>query len=429
MQIFALVDCNNFYVSCERVFCPALNNRPVVVLSNNDGRIVARSQEAKDLGLAMGTPLFKCRALCEQHRVQVYSSNYTLYGDMSRRVVEVLQQFSPAVEVYSIDESFLGFTGRGAGDLGDLGRQIRGQVETWTGIPVSIGLARTKTLAKLANKIAKRAKRDRGVFDLAGHPQREQVLDRVDVGEVWGIGRQYRTLLREHGIETAYQLTRAPDRWIRKHLTIVGLRLVWELRGISCLPLEQAPAPKKSIARSRSFGRPLHTLEELEEPVAAHVAAAAQALRKQRSAAAWLQVSIETSRFAGPYYGRIVAASLPSPTASTPELVRAAHQGLERIFREGYIYRRAGVLLTGLVPQDALQLNLFTPGYYDDKKKALMEVVDRVNATWGRGTLRFAAEGLEQPWKMKQSRRSPHFTTRWAELPLIRADAAGALEP
>ena len=421
MDVFALVDCNNFYVSCERVFCPALKGKPVVVLSNNDGCIVARSQEAKDLGLAMGIPFFKCKALCERHQVRVYSSNYTLYGDMSRRVTEVLRQFTPAVEVYSIDESFLGFGSGNEAPFAELGRRIRKEVDDWTGIPVSVGLAGTKTLAKLANKIAKQTRCGRGVFDLTEQPRCEEVLDEVDVGEVWGIGRQYKTLLNSYGIKTAYQLTQARDSWIRKHLTVVGLRLAWELRGVSCLPLEQAPAPKKAIARSRSFSRPLHRLDELKEPVAAHAAAAAQVLRKQGSVASCIQIHIETSRFAEPYYGNAVSVQLAVPTASTPELVRLAHQGLGHIFKEGHRYRRAGILLTGIAPRESLQIDLFTKGYYNDRKRELMEVVDRLNEKWGRGVVRFAAEGLEQNWRMKQLRKSPCFTTRWEELPVVCA--------
>ena len=421
MDVFALVDCNNFYVSCERVFRPALKGKPVVVLSNNDGCVVARSQEAKDLGLAMGIPFFKCKALCERHQVQVYSSNYTLYGDMSRRVTEVLRQFTPAVEVYSIDESFLGLGRSSEVPFAELGRRIRKEVDNWTGIPVSVGLAGTKTLAKLANKIAKQTSCSRGVFDLTEQPRCEQVLGEVDVGEVWGIGRQYKTLLNSYGIKTAYQLTRARDSWIRKHLTVVGLRLVWELRGISCLPLEQAPATKKAIARSRSFSRPLQRLDELKEPVAAHAAAAAQVLRRQDSVAACIQVHIETSRFAEPYYGNAASVQLAIPTASTPELVRLAHRGLERIFKGGYRYRRAGILLTGIAPRESLQIDMFARDYYDERKRELMEVADRLNEKWGRGIVRFAAEGMAQNWRMKQLRKSPCFTTRWEELPVVRA--------
>ena len=308
---FALVDCNNFYVSCERAFCPELAGQPVVVLSNNDACIVARSEEAKTLGLPMGGPIFRCRDLCRQHRVRVFSSNYPLYGDMSRRVVEVLRRFAAAVEVYSIDEVFLDLADLRAHRRYETGRAIRRTVGRWTGIPVCVGLAPTKTLAKLANRLAKRRPESEGVFDLTDPARRAEVLGQVEVDQVWGIGPRYRDRLAHHGIRTAHQLAQAPDARIRRLLTVTGLRLVWELRGVSCLPLEQAPSPRKAIARSRGFGRPLADLDELREPVAAHVASAARALRKQGSVAGCLQVHLETSRFTGPYRGKAATARLP----------------------------------------------------------------------------------------------------------------------
>jgi len=425
MAVFALVDCNNFYVSCERVFAPALAGRPVVVLSNNDGRVVARSQEAKDLGIDMGVPVFKCRHLLARHQVQVYSSNYALYGDMSRRVMESLKAFTPEVEVYSIDESFLRFAGAPPRDLAGLAQDIRRRVRSWTGIPVSIGLAATKTLAKLANKVAKTISRAEGVCNLVDQRRREEVLDRVEVGEVWGIGPRYSAFLHRHGIRTARQLSRAPDAWVCRHLTVVGQRIVWELRGISCIPLEQVPAPKKAIARSRAFGRPVRALDELGEVVATYAAAAARTLRQQGSVAACLQVSVETSRFKEPYYGRAVTVRLPFSTASTPELICGARRGLERIFRKGYAYERAGVLLTEIAPHDTVQLDLFSSEFYDERKRKLMAVVDEINTRRGRDAIRFAAGGLERQWRMRQAHRSPRFTTRWDELPVVRV-AGGA---
>lgn len=419
---FALVDCNNFYVSCERVFCPELAGQPVVVLSNNDACIVARSEEAKVIGLPMGGPIFRCRDLCRQHRVRIFSSNYPLYGDMSRRVVEVLRQFAPAVEVYSIDEVFLDFA-----DLQvqrrrrETGRAIRRTVDRWTGIPVCVGLAPTKTLAKLANRLAKRRPEAEGVFDLTDPERRAEVLRQVEVKQIWGIGPRYRDRLAHHGIRTAHQLVQTPDARIRKLLTVTGLRLVWELRGVSCLSLEQVPAPRKAIARSRGFGRSLATLDELREPVAAHTASAARVLRKQGSVAGCLQVHLETSRFTGPYRGNAATARLPMPTASTPELVRVAHLGLERIFKSGYRYLRAGVLLTDVRPQDIPQLDLFGAPPYGGRQKVLMEVMDQINTRWGKGTLRLAAEGVQQKWRMRQARLSPRYTTCWEELPVVGA--------
>ncbi|MSS73893.1 MAG: Y-family DNA polymerase [Candidatus Latescibacteria bacterium] len=419
MKVFALVDCNNFYVSRERVFCPRLSQRPVVVLSNNDGCVVARSQEAKALGIPMGAPVFQCREVLDRERVEACSSNYTLYGDMSRRVMLTLGQFTPHVEVYSIDESFLGFRQAPSSDLTAFAQDIRGTVRQWTGLPVSIGIGRTKTLAKLANRIAKRTETAQGVFDLTD-PHRD-LLDGIEVKEVWGIGPRYTAFLKRHGIRTVHQLTQARDAWVQKHLTIVGLRIVRELRGVPCIPLEEIPPSKKAIARSRAFSRPVRALPEIREAVATYIASAARALRKQGSVAGCLHVSVETSRFKTPRYGDAATLRLPFPTASTSDLIHFAHQGLRLIFKEGYPYHRAGVFLTDLSPQDSLQTDLFTLEYYDDRKKRLMELVDGLNARWGRGRVRFAAEGLKQEWGMRQSRRSPRFTTRWEELPVVRA--------
>ena len=334
MKVFALVDCNNFYVSCERVFCPRLAQRPVVVLSNNDGCVVARSQEAKALGVPMGAPVFQCREVLDRERVAACSSNYTLYGDMSRRVMLTLGQFTPHVEVYSIDESFLGFHSPPSSDLTAFAQDIRRLVRQWTGLPVSIGIGRTKTLAKLANRIAKKTEAAQGVFDLTD-PQRD-LLDRIEVKEVWGIGPRYTAFLRRHGIRTVHQLTQARDAWVRRHLTIVGLRIVWELRGTPCIPLEEIPPSKKAIARSRAFGKPVRALPEIREAVATYIASAARALRKQGSVAGCLHVSVETSRFKGPRYGDAATLRLPFSTASTSDLIHFAHQGLRRIFKEGY---------------------------------------------------------------------------------------------
>ncbi|NKB66067.1 MAG: DUF4113 domain-containing protein [Candidatus Latescibacteria bacterium] len=414
---FALIDCNNFYASCERVFAPHLQGRPLVVLSNNDGCIVARSAEAKRLGLQMGTPLFQCRHLLQRFGVAIFSSNYTLYGDMSRRVTATLRTCAPEVEVYSIDESFVRCDGLGMSP-GAWAGLVRDRVRQWTGIPVSIGLGPTKTLAKLANRIAKREDGD-GVCDLLDPGRVDAALKSLGVGDIWGIGPSYQRLLQERGIHTAHQLSQASDGWVRRHMTVTGLRTVMELRGVSCLPLEEVPPAKKSIARSRSFGRPIRSFEELCQPLATYIAAAARLLRHQGSVTTHLQVHIETSRFTDQYYSRALDLSLLWPTASTPELVRWALDGLKRIYRPDFAYRRAGVLLSGLVPEAELQRHLFTRQHYDRRKKSLMELVDRINQRWKRRALRFAAEGLEQPWTMNQRRRSPRYTTRWAEVPVV----------
>lgn len=414
MPAIVHVDCNNFYVACERMFNPALEGKPVVVLSNNDGCIVARSQEVKDLGIPMGIPVFQARDDLIYNEVEMFSSNYTLYGDMSHRVVQTLRQFTPVIEEYSIDESFL--------ELPDnqtaLGYEIRDRVKKWTGIPVSIGIARTKSLAKLANKVAK--KNRLGVLDFLNHPKKRQILDRIPVNDVWGIGKQYTQKLNRRGIETAYQLSRADDKWVQKHLTVVGLRIVWELRGIPCLPLELTPPPKKAIGRSRSFGRPVNSLKHLKEALATHAASAARALREQGSVAGRLQIVIETNPFVKPYYGKNITASFVTPTASTPDLIKCAHEGLRRIYRKGESYTRAGVLLTELYPRDSVQMSLFWKPN-TARKKALLDVVDKINVRFGRGKIRWASEGLKQEWAMRQSRLSRKFTTRWDEILKARA--------
>ena len=418
--VYALVDGNNFYVSCERVFAPRLQRKPVVVLSNNDRCVVARSEEAKRLGIGMGVPVFQVRNLLNWHGIRVFSSNYALYGDMSRRVVEVLRTFTPEVEVYSIDESFLKFHVPPSVNLSVLGQAIRQRVRQWTGIPVCVGFGPTKTLAKLANKLAKKKPALDGVMDLFAHPDREGVLDGVAVQDIWGIGSQYARFLRQNGMETALQVCGAQNPWLLKHLTVVGLRIVHELRGIPCLSLEQAPPPKKSIGRSRAFGHPVSLLKNLKEAVASYTASAAHALRRQHAVAGCLQVHIETGRTFLPRHSEAVTLMLHAPTASTPDLIRYALNGLEQMFRPGCAYHRAGVMLMDLVPVCSRQADLFAPDLYPKKKQALMAVVDDINARWGRGTVRFAIEGLRQKWQMRQFHRSNRYTTRWDELRMVQ---------
>jgi DNA polymerase V len=419
--IFALVDCNNFYASCERVFNPMLEGKPIVVLSNNDGCVVARSNEAKALGIGMGVPEFQIRPLLRAHRVQVSSSNYTLYGDMSQRVMETLEQFCPDLEVYSIDEAFLSLVGFGQRDLTEYGRQIRRTVKQWTGIPVSVGIAETKTLAKIANRIAKRTPDLGGVFDLLACSDREAVLGRVAVEDGWGIGRNHARVLNQHGITTALQLREVDDQWIRKRMGIVGLRLVMELRGVSCLDLDQCPAPKQSLTCSRAFGKLIHTLAEMEEAISVYTSRVAEKLRRERLAATVLTVCLTTNEFKeGPQYSNALTLKLPIVTDSTAELIKSALQGIRAIYRDGYRYKKAGVLLTGLVPVSQTQADLFD---YQDrgKPKRLMSALDAVNDRWGAGILHYASSGLTREWKTHFHRRSPAYTTQWDELPLVQA--------
>ncbi len=419
--IFALVDCNNFYASCERVFNPKLNGQPIVVLSNNDGCVVARSNEAKALGIGMGVPEFQVRSLLHAHHVHVFSSNYTLYGDMSQRVMETLEQFCPDLEVYSIDEAFLSLVGFERRDLTEYGRQMRRTVKQWTGIPVSVGIAETKTLAKIANRVAKRTPDTGGVFDLLACPDRDALLDRVAVEDVWGIGRNHAHMLKQHGITTAFQLREVDDQWIRKRMGVVGLRLVMELRGVSCMDLEQCPAPKQSLTCSRAFGKLINTLAEMEEAISVYTSRVAEKLRRERLAATVLTVCLTTNEFReGPQYSNSLTLKLPIVTDSTSELIRCALQGIRAIYRGGYLYKKAGVMLTGLVPASQSQADMFD-SKDREKSKRLMSALDSINDRWGAGTLHYASSGITKAWKTQFHRRSPAYTTDWNELPVVTA--------
>ena len=424
-KIFGLVDCNNFYVSCERVFNPSLEKRPVVVLSNNDGCIIARSNEAKALDIKMGTPLFKCKNLIDQHKVKVFSSNYALYGDLSQRVMSTLQHFTPELEVYSIDEAFLSLEGFNRKHLLEYAHLIKKTVRQWTGMPVSIGIGPTKVLAKIANKVAKDHTGQGGVFTITDHSPIDSLLDSIEAGEVWGIGRQYATFLKRHSVTTARDLKYAPDGWVRQHLTVMGLRVVWELRGIPCIPLEEVPPPKKGTGSSRSFGRPVEKLSELSEALSDYVSRAAEKLRIQKSITSFIQVYLSTNIFKDErQYSNAVTLRLPVPTAYTPHLIYFARKGLQSIYRAGYRYQRVGVFMTGILPQYRTQLNLFATGSRSRDLKLqrkLMNTVDFINKKWGGKTIQCAASGVKKDWKMRQLAKSPNYTTHWGELPVVKA--------
>lgn len=416
----ALVDVNNFYVSCERVFCPALRGLPVVVLSNNDGCVVARSDEAKALHIQMGQPVFEIRELIRQHRVQVFSSNYALYGDMSARVMNTLRQFAPSMEVYSVDESFLDFSGMERFDLAAHASNLRQTVLRWVGVPVCVGIAPTKVLAKIANRLAKQDKQGDGVRILSGTWDNE--LRAVEVGDVWGIGRQYATLLQQYGVKTAYDLSQANDAWVRKHLTVVGLRIKKELEGQACIHLETDVPNKKNVGTTRTFRQPLTTEAELGEAVADFAARCGEKLRRQHSNAASLTAYIQTNHLAAaePQHARSFTVTFTTPTNSTLQLVQGAKLALHKIFREGYRYKRAGVLLSGLSDQATGQLSLFDPIDHE-KHQRLMCALDRVNARYGRNTVCTAAQTLGGGARLtQQNRLSPCYTTRWKDLLTVR---------
>ncbi|MGD0819199.1 MAG: Y-family DNA polymerase [Desulfomonilia bacterium] len=417
-QIFALVDCNNFYASCERVFNPSIDGKPVVVLSNNDGCIIARSNEAKALGIKMGEPLHQCQTLIAKNKVHVFSSNFPLYGDLSARVMGTLATFTPEMEVYSIDEAFLDLTGIPE-NLTEYGRIIRKTVKRWVGIPVSIGIAPTKTLAKAAAKLVKKRSEYQGVFDITDHIE---TLADIDVGDVWGVGWQYTKLLRRHGILTALDLRNAPASWVRKHMTVVGLRIVMELRGTSCIPLDEGEQPKKSIMCSRSFGRKVYTLNELKEAVSAYTSRVSEKLREQNSAASIIQVMLIEFPFNdGHPRTHFCSTTIPVATSYTPDLIRYAKALLERVYRKGPAYRKAGVMLSGICQRGQVQMNLFHTSREGEQELKLMQTVDEVNRRWGRGTLIHASSGFARPWWMRQTRRSPQFTTSWTDIPVVKA--------
>ncbi len=422
--IFALVDCNSFYVSCERVFAPQLRDKPVVVLSNNDGCIVSRSQEVKDLGLPMASPVFKLRHLIRRHRIHTFSSNYTLYADMSRRVMETLETFSPEIEVYSIDEAFLTFTGMEHIDLDKYARTIRDTVVQWTGIPVSVGIGPSKTLAKLANRYAKKNRECEGAFNITDHPDIDTILESVKVGDVWGVGRKYRDKLNKVGVYNARQLRDLPDKWARANMTVVGLRTVHELRGIPCYEVEPEIDPKKGIVTSRSFGKPLEDEEAMCEAVAAYAARAAVKLRRQKSVVSCMTIFIITNPFRKeqPQYANSASWNIEPPTADTPQLIAIAKKLLRKIYRPGYKYKKAGVMLTGIRPEGEFQLDAFATAFTDDRRQKLMRTLDDVNRRYGMHTLSFASEGIQKPWQMKRDKLSQRFTTNWKEIPVVKAD-------
>jgi len=421
-KIFILVDCNNFYASCERVFNPALRGKPVVVLSNNDGCIVARSAEAKTLGLDMAAPVFKNRDLIGRHGIKVYSSNYVLYGDMSRRVMAILSRLAPEIEVYSIDEAFLSAVGMSARQLPDFGRYIHRAVQQQTGLTVSVGIAPTKTLAKVANHFAKRHEQHGGVLCLTDPAMIRDYLSRMPLAKIWGIGRRKARFFERQRIHNGLQLTAASDRWIKKYLTVMTLRTVWELRGISCIPLETVPAHKKGIGSSRSFGRDVSRLAEMEEAVAAYTARCAEKLRQQGLTAGHIQVFIATDAFKdGPYYENAAGNGISPPTAATPLLTARATDLLKSVFRPGLLYKRAGVMLLDLLPQVQVQADLFEHVYQNSRSQRLMETIDRYNRRTNSGKLMWAAEGMGKPWYMRQAHKSRRFTTRWDELAVAYA--------
>ena len=414
--MIALVDCNNFYASCERAFNPNWNNRPVVVLSNNDGCVIARSNEAKALGIKMGVPAYQIKNEIERYGIGVFSSNYTLYGDMSNRVMTMLSSYSPNIEVYSIDECFLDFSGFERYNLKEYGEEIVRTVSKGTGIPVSMGIAPTKTLAKVANKFAKKYKGYKGVCIIDTEEKRIEALKRTEIGDVWGIGHRYTKRLALYGVSTAYDFAQMPKAWVRQQMTVVGERTWKELNGEPCIDLELVTPDKKQICTSRAFGEAISEIEGLEEAVSSYASICAGKLRKQRSCAQALMVFIHTNNFREdlPQYFQNCVVKLPLPTNNTPEIVHYALIALRNIYRKGYFFKKAGVIIIDIVPDSAIQQNMFD-NVDRERQKKLMKVVDRLNSGFNRNNLTLAVQGGRRKWKLKQELLSPCYTTRMSD--------------
>ncbi|MCX7551139.1 Y-family DNA polymerase [Xanthomarina sp. F2636L] len=409
--MYALVDCNNFYASCERVFNPSLRNKPVAILSNNDGCVIARSDEAKVLGLPMGAPAFKYEVFFKAHNIQVFSSNYPLYGDMSSRVMNILKQFTPDVEIYSIDEAFLQFKGFDTYNLKDYGTQIRQRILKWTGLPTSVGMAPTKALSKVANKIARKFPDEtKGVYIIDSEAKRIKALKWLKIEDVWGIGRALHKRLKEKQIHTAYQFTQLSDDWVRKNFSIVEWRLKKDLEGIPTLQLDEV-ASKKAIATTRSFEYTYSDIDNIKERVSTFATSCAEKLRKQQSSCYMVLVTLSSDRHKKdlPQHRISKIINLPYPTDSSLIISNEAVKAVASMFKKDIKYKRAGVVVMGLVPTHNHQLNLFL--HENPKHKPLMSVIDKLNIKYGDYKLKLANQDLKRTWKMRQERLSPRYTT------------------
>lgn len=416
--MFALIDCNNFYASCERLFRPDLAHRPIVVLSNNDGCVIARSQESKALGIAMGEPFFQIRALCKAEQVCVFSSNFKLYGDISRRIMGYLEEQWPKIEVYSIDEAFLDLRGLTPEAAQALAKNLVAGIRKAIGIPVSIGIGPTKTLAKTANYLVKK-RQNQSVMAL--YPEDKAWLSRTPVEDIWGIGRDWGKKLRHAGIADACTLAKADPAFLRKRFNVVMLRTALELRGIACRGLEDTQ-PKQSIISSKSFGKAQTECHYLEQAISSHVRRAWEKLRQQNSCVRIISVYARTNRFRNdlPQYRRQMLVQLHTPSDDLRTLTEAARTAIKRIFKPGFHYAKVGISFLDLCPSNAVSQDLFQPFCQESSQQSthLMQVIESVHKRFGRASLRLAAEGYAQPWLMKSEQKSPNYTTSWQELPI-----------
>ncbi|MEY8849704.1 Y-family DNA polymerase [Psychroserpens sp. XS_ASV72] len=419
--MFALVDCNNFYASCERVFQPQYNNKPVAILSNNDGCVISRSDEAKPL-LPMGAPAFKYEDVFKKHNIRVFSSNYPLYGDMSSRVMSILQQFTPDVEVYSIDEAFLQFKGFDHYDFNDYGLQIRQRVLKWTGIPTCVGIAPTKALSKVANKIARKfPERTKGVYVIDSEEKRIKALKWLKIESVWGIGRGHQKCLKSRHCKTAYDFTQLNDEWVRNNMAVVGLRLKKELLGIPMLELDDPIRQKKAIATTRSFEYTYSDLDNLKERISTFAMSCAEKLRQQHSCCNMVYVFMKNNKhnkIGEAYQSRSTIVHLPYPTDSSLIISKYAVEATKDIFKKGLHYKKAGVILMGLVPKNERQLNLFVEE--NPKHKPLMQAIDHINTKYESHKIKLGNQDLERTWKMRQERLSLKYTTNINEILTVK---------
>ena len=419
--MFVLVDCNNFYASCERIFQPQWEGKPVVILSNNDGCVIARSNEAKALNIPMGAPAFKYKQQFKQQGVKVFSSNYPLYGDMSNRVMTILEKYTPNLEIYSIDEAFLQLKGFDLFNLEQEGQRMRKQVRKWTGIPVSVGIAPTKALAKIANKIAKKfVNRTQGVYAIDTEEKRIKALQWTKIGDVWGVGRKHKIRLEAIGVCNALQFTQLPDAWVRKHMSVLGLRLKKDLSGVSSIQLEEIIPIKKGIATTRSFEGTITQFSDLEERISTFATSCAEKMRKQRNSCNALLVFVRSDPHKKgdfPYQNSCV---LPLPYATNSSILLSKHavMGLQKIFKKGVHYKKAGVMIMGLIPTEKRQLSIFQNN--NNKHLTLMQSVDRIHKRFGPHRIKLANQDLNRTWKMKQEHLSQRFTTELNEIITIK---------
>ena len=411
----ALIDCNNFYASCERIFNPRLIGKPIVVLSNNDGCIITRSAEAKELGIKMGEPYFKAKKIIDKNNVRVFSSNYSLYGDISQRVMETLARFASDVEIYSIDEAFLGLNGFENYELSKYCQYIRRTIKQWVGIPVSIGVSTTKTLSKIANNLAKKNKEYDGVCILKSWFDINEALKLTSIEDVWGIGRRLSVFLIKYKVNTAYDFTQLDKGWIRKNMEVVGEKTFLELCGVSCIELELIPSDKKSCCVSRSFSKPVEKIDDLEESVSSYGTRVAEKIREEGLVAESMSIFVLTNYFnrKEKQYSNSIKLQLPYPTNNSIKIVKRALEGIKKIYRQGYRYKKAGVILYGLTKAKQTRGLL---DYDRESSDSIMNTLDRINERYGSSTIRLASEGVDKSWSMRRESVSPCYTTRFDDL-------------